>query len=587
MARRPRVSTAALCAASAALVCCAEIERQRGAEPLRRSQTVARQWVTVAGGGVVIPSGGGALHRALRVEFPPGSVPEDTEVEVIAHYGDPRLPSVVQSFEIRPIGLALTRPASVSIEYAAVYDDSVGSVFDAQDLALYSFVDDPRADGRAHQIEGHDEVQRVVTTQAGRLGTFFVLHEPLHALFVQPTRLIDPTKPLMATVIDGQLALSDAGPVRVPVGRGSIAAFWSGTAERNLLVLPGLMVEPQVVMSPGSILPQAPAAGLNEDFDNIVVFWYPSGQSLRDSANRLYDLIAEQAGPGFGCRILAHGSGGLVARYALERAHQDPTRAGYADDDPPLAARIDRVVFVGTPNQGASVISAQLDRLLEIVLPADRVFVQGVIDLLPEAGSFVADLNRGWVEPPTEYFTIAGDVAGGHSDGLVAVNSALGVPAPSSRPDAYQVFSGPIYDHHSLLVFADRIGVVEQARDWFGKSGPLSTPAIGSVETPQGAQAGIVELPFSLSDAQQDVSFVDAVWSIDGTHWRRATSADGPTPLALRSAAAPGEPQTFRWDSRADQVGVVDRVRVVLRLLVADHSGTGIAGQTGGFIVDN
>ena len=68
-----------------------------------------------------------------------------------------------------------------------------------------------------------------------------------------------------------------------------------GPAERNVLVVPGLLADPLLVTTAGGLVPADPDGGLKRDFENVVVFQYPTGRSLRESANHLYGALVEGA----------------------------------------------------------------------------------------------------------------------------------------------------------------------------------------------------------------------------------------------------------------------------------------------------
>lgn len=582
-----RLLVSALWVPVAVLAACVKVDRNSGVEPLRRSQLVASGHIVAAEGGVVRPGGENAPFADVAVGFPPGALPADTDIEIYVRFGDPRLPSVVQTIEIRPAGLELLAPATVTVLYSELYASAVGSFWTESAVSLYSFVEGPEVDERVHEIADRDLERDLVRASTLRLGTFYCVHHPLRALIGQPTRLVDPGVALRAEVVDGRTERSDGGRIEVPVGKGSLASFWSSPAERNLLVLPGLLGDPIQLATATSVAPGTPDGGLNDSYDNVVVFQYSSGRSLAETANRLYDLVLERAEPGFGCSLIAHGTGGLVARYAIERSHLDPRRAGYAPDQPKLDDRIPCVVFVGTPNQGAAAAESRFASLLHVLFDTDLPFVQGIVDIVPAPDSFVAALNRGWERPASRYFAIAGDVGGAQSDGLVDVLSAVGVPRTFSRPDAHQVFSGPIYDHTSLLVFADRTGVVDQAREWLGKTTGNAPPVAGSIRTPNGLSTGIVEVPLSVSDAESAQCLLTVIFTVDGRDWRLATPADGRFPIPVRSTPAPGQPWTFRWDSAADGVGIGQADLVTMRFLVSDPWQAGTPGETGTFRVLN
>jgi hypothetical protein len=583
--KRPAQVLAA--AAALALAACVEVTRESGASPSTRTESLARGTVGPDSGLELVVTSEGAF-AGVGISIPPGAVADEVEIEIVGRFGDPRLPSIVQTVEFRPADLLLRAEALVTLRYSSVYAATAGRVWDEAEMRCYAFAAGPTLDERAIPVVDREPERDLLRVSTDRLGTFYGAHAPLRTLISQPTRLIDPAEPLAAELVAGQLELSATGSAAVQIGKGSLGSFRTSPAPRNVLVVPGLLTDPLLTTAPSGLLPPNPFGGLKRDFDNAVVYQYPSGQSLRTSANALYDLLTEGAGPGFGCRIVAHGSGGLVVRYAIERAHLDPGRPGYRPGQPGLDTLVDAVVLLATPHQGAAVVESRFDFLLSAVFEADLRFVEGVVDLLPRNGSFVDRLNDGWIRPHAAYFAIAGDVDGRSSDGLVDVDSAVGLPGTVSRPARHQVFSGPIYEHGALLLFADPIGVLGQTRQWLGKSTGNAPPIAGDVGTPTSVVDHEVEIPLSLSDQEGATCFVIALISVDGSDWRIATPAAGAgVPARFPAAPAPGLEQVFRWDSAADRVGLFRPQNVVVRFVLTDGVQQGTAGQSGSFVVDN
>ncbi len=572
--------------ALAALTGCVRVERISSSEPIDRGEILARGQVTAAFGGTLTAEVGGEFD-GVQLIVPPGAVPEDVEVVLRGRFGDPRLPSIVQTIEVLPRELELNRAAQLTLRYSTTYARTAGQIWPEAEVEVYGFQDAPSADERIEVIADRDLDVHTIDASITRFGTFCVMHPVLRTLVSQPTRLIDPAEPLPARLIDGQLRLSDGGDVPVSIGEGRLGEFWSASAERNLVIVPGLLTDPLVASSAGGPTPLQSRGGLELDFANVVVFQYPTGRSFQESGNALYDLLRSNARPGFGCRILAHGTGGLVVRQAIERAHADPSRAGYTAGQPKLDTLVDRAVLVATPNQGAAVAQSRFEYLLAGVFPADQPFVQGVVDLLPGPASFVDRLNEGWVAPQTEYFAVAGDFDGSDQDGLVDVISALGLPSSVTRPEGHQIFSGPIYEHAALFLFSETIGVLDQARYWFGKARGNTPAVVGAVGTPSDGSRGVIEIPIRVTDPENAACLVLPMVSVDGGAWRFARGPVGSSFMIVRGSAAPGTEEVFRWDSAADGAGLAGPSLATFRFLIQDGNRPGVAGQSGEFSVDN
>ncbi len=567
---------------------CARIERSAGLEPNTGRRLVARAAVSASEGGVVAPRHASDLFANVRLSVPPRALAVDQELEIWVRFGDARLPSVVQTFELEPLGLELALPATLTIEYAEGYAQTAGAVWSELQISAWSFDSDPSRDLDLLPISDRDIEANLVTTRVDRLATCFCMHSELRALTLPIAQIVDPALPMQAEIVDGLPVESAHGSRGFRIGRGTLEGFFAGLPSRNLLVVPGIFGDALHVTGDEGLLPEDVTAGLNPDFDNIVVFRYPAGRAIRENGNRLYDVIATRAAPGFQFSALAHGGGGLVLRWALERAHADPSRAGFRPEDPALGELCDRAVFLGTPNGGAPVVALRFDAILAASQTNDRRFVQGLADLIPDQSSLIDELNADPAVGHTSYFSIAGDVAGGGSDGLVEVSSALASIGLGPRPVSHLVFSGPIYDHFALLAAGRRTGVAEQARLWFDKVSGNSRPIVGAVLSPVGVASGVVEVPYALADADADICSVAAVFTTDGAHWSIATPANGGGYVQTKnSAPAPGFGQSFHWNSGADGFTRGVPQRVVLRIVAADVGGYGVVGETGWFQVQN
>ncbi|MFO1053877.1 MAG: hypothetical protein U1F36_16795 [Planctomycetota bacterium] len=566
---------------------CSRFEHQSGVEPLSDRRLIAQGRITGETGGVLAATADGLMPRVV-LDIPPGAFEGEQEVTLWVRFGDPRLPSVVQSFEIEPRDLRLHLPATLDLQYDPSYAATAGEVWAETDIAAWEFVTDPSSDLRLCQVRERDLEHNLVRTALDRFGTLFCMHRELRSLALQPAGLVDPAVPVHTESLGSTPVESEGGASAVRVGRGSLDAFFASGVGQNLLVVPGGYGEALHIVGDTGMFPADVEAGLNSDFANIVAFRYPAGHAIRANGNALYAAIADRASVGFGCQILAHGSGGLVARWALEHAHEDPTRPGFRAGDRPLTNYVERVVFMATPNDGAPVVASRFGAVLAALGTRDAHFVEGLADLVPTEGGVLELLDSGRGASATRYFTIAGDVAGGGSDGLVDVSSAIGTQGDGLRAESHLVFSGPAYDHFALLALAGRTGVLGQVRTWFGKAHGNSRPIVSELTSPIGATGGVIEIPYSLVDAESDTCVVAALYTLDGSNWFVATPANGQGYLQTRnSLPAPGLRHAYFWNSRADGIGIQNVDRVVIRIVASDGGGYGTVGESGWFQVSN
>ncbi len=564
---------------------CFDLKSSHGQEPGRARLLIARATIPADTGGIVATADPDAPHAGVRLEIPPGALAEDTDVSLYLRLGDPRLPQVVQAVEVEPRGLELAKPATIVVDYGPFYEQAFGSLWSETEIQLFSFVDDPRDDARFHEVEFRDTDRHLVRAKTTRFGSFFAVNPDVRRLALRRPRLVDPATPIPATPIDGRTEAIAQGTEAVSVGRGSLASFWASPATRNLLIVHGLGDDAIGVSNPGSVAPTTPNAAFNQDFENVVVFEYASARSLVEAGRQLYDDIRHGAGEGFGTRVLAHGTGGLVVRYALELAQGDRSRPGAKPTDPALDQWIDRVVFVATPHLGSQLVVTRFADLLQATELDDAEFVAGLLDLVPGSGGLVDWLAREPHPVATRYFAIAGDYDGRDDDGLVDVTSALALPSWVTG-EAYQVFSGPLYNHLLLTALADRSGVVAQSRVWLDKRRDNERPVVGSVATPDGAAAPTVRIQFTLSDPEQDDCLVTAEYSLDGLQWHAARDAHGhDVAIVLPSAEAPGRANEVAFSTAGSGIGVYTAIPVRLRIKASDPFGEGTAGETGVFML--
>jgi len=115
------------------------------------------------------------------------------------------------------------------------------------------------------------------------------------------------------------------------------------------------------------------------------------------------------------------------------------------------------------------------------------------------------------------------------------------------------------------------------------------TPPSATLVTPGGLQSGLVQISYSLIDAESDPCSITASFSVDaGATFAPATAGPGGDGLTLlASTPGPGTAHVFLWNSVADGVGpggTATQVRI--RLQPADGK-TGAAASTNNFSVNN
>jgi pimeloyl-ACP methyl ester carboxylesterase len=165
---------------------------------------------------------------------------------------------------------------------------------------------------------------------------------------------------------------------------------------RSILFLHGLGSSPEAF---ASFATACRARGIQ-----VLTFDYPNQGPLAISGQRLADDLVQLSGryPGVKLVIVAHSMGGLVARFALEKA--DPAPACVTD-----------LFTVGTPHQGSRV--ATFDSLLLFVqeqlrkrprqVALDEGFGEAGIDLRPKS-AFLQELNRSRRPRGVRYHVVLG-----------------------------------------------------------------------------------------------------------------------------------------------------------------------------------
>jgi hypothetical protein len=579
-------AAASLSACACLLAACVEVDRRSGAVTLHTRTQLLAGSVDPAGADLVRPAGA-ALHPRVRLSVPPGAVAAPVDVAVFVRYGDERFPAAVQVFEIEPAGVEFLHPARLTIDYGEVYARATASLLAEHDTALFG-LEGPDDDDRYCAVLERDVDANAITAAIERSGTYYPLHPTLYALLYQRARCFDPGRATATAAVGGRVIAVRGGPQETRVGVGGLDDFFASGPADNVLVLHGLLGAPFDVSGDASLVPVTPGAGYGTRFRNVVAYQFPSGRSIAANGNALYDHLMQRRGPGFGTHVVAHSVGGLVARWALERAHLDPARAGFHAGDPPLSDVVESVVFVGTPNQGSEASAELFGELLRLAREEDLEFLDGVVELAPGPESFTERLNAGWSASRTQYFAIAGDRRGASNDGVVGVDSAIGLPTAPGALLTYLVFSGPAYDHHALAVFAARTGIVDQSLEWLAADAGNTAPVVGSLHTPTRVVRSEVHIEFRLADAEADPCDLVPEFRREGEAWLPATAAAGSGPyLQVPSEPAPGRTLAFVWDTAADGFEVGSRARVRVRIGCADLLHAGTPGETGWFWVEN
>jgi pimeloyl-ACP methyl ester carboxylesterase len=414
-----------------------------------------------AGTTLTLPAGALAQPTVIEIVFR-----QDLERGTLAD-GPDRLLGDVFGYELRPVDLVLAVPADLSVRYSSAYESKVLPFFLpslqpadrlADDLAVFA---QKGGDTDLQYLPplGASTSLRTVAVQIQEFGRFFPLHPFLFVGLYQPRLLVDPATPLRSDCHRGLRFVTAQGAKSQSVGQGSLDAFWSADASHNAIVLHGLASSPLAFVGPDDLMPDQSSAGLHALFLNVVAYQYPSTQSIAANANHLYDLIKLHRQPGFGCNLVAHSMGGLVARYLLEQSHLDPRRPQFEAGDPPLHDLVENLVTLGTPHLGSNLANVGFDFFLRN-LGVDLDLLQGVLDLR-EGAPFTHQLNATFVDNPTHYFLIAGNVLGLGGDLVVSVDSATGLPLQPPEQAVVLLGSADDFEHSNLHINAARNGVLD------------------------------------------------------------------------------------------------------------------------------
>ena len=369
---------------------------------------------------IIGPEGGTLMiadgpHAGVALAVPPDAVLQPTRFRIDLDVGSSGILSLFPVHRFEPTGLITSAPLRITLP---IGEDLIGSSSDG----AAGFRRD--GDGNWLVLRDHtfDPLARTVTSTTQQLGAVLAWNGGLHRLFTQQPMLPDPSEPVPVEYLGGTPVTVPGGSGSLQIGRGSLQSFWSSDASVNLLLIHGLIGSPVDFLGPEDLI-----ASLPPQWQNVIVFAYPSAAGVVPNANWLYDQLHAGRQPGFGCSIIGHSMGGLVGRYLLERSAADPARAGYRSTDQPLGATVANLILLGVPNAGSELGSALVESLLPRVPEAERALLQAALDLSfrPEAVTML--LNANYVDNPTRYHVLYGDV-GSFGDGVVSVASALALP---------------------------------------------------------------------------------------------------------------------------------------------------------------
>jgi pimeloyl-ACP methyl ester carboxylesterase len=395
---------------------------------------------------VIGPEGGTLVlaappHEGVALTVPAGAVAAPTRfsIEPVTH---PAILSLFPVYRFEPTDVALAAPVQVTVRAG----DALFATSSGAGIACFC-QPAPGSAWLALDDSVLDAGSRLVTASALRLGDVVAWNGSLHRLFTQDRGVVDPAVPAMARTFDVPVLVAN-GELAVQVGRGSLASFWSSPAAANVLIVHGFLGSPIDFTEASDI-----AGGLPPSVANVVLLSYPSSPGVATAANALYDLILRERGPGFGCSIVGHSMGGLVARYLLERSADDPARAGHDPADEPLGATVAHLVMLGVPNAGSELGNGLSLTLLPHVPAAELPLLQAVVDLSYRPDSITMQLNAAYVDNPTRYHVVYGDLGSG-SDGVVTVASATALPLFGPETSA-----GFAVDHDGLHRAAGANGI--------------------------------------------------------------------------------------------------------------------------------
>lgn len=401
--------------------------------------TAVEATIDASGGAIAFPAG---PHAGVSLFVPPGAVAVPTRFAITA-VANPQILSAFPVYRFEPRDVEFAVPVRATVRISESLIDSQGNA----DVVCFAQLV-PSGPWNVLLATDVDASARAASATTSRLGEIVAWNGAFHRLFTQDRRLLEPSTSTMIATVDGFAFTVANGTEAVNVGRGTLASFWSSPASANVLIVPGFLGSPLDFLGPDDVL-----ATLPPSVQNIVCYSYPSGPGVAANANALYDDIQAHRQPGFGCTIVGHSLGGLIARYLVERSHEDQARPAWSASDESLAGTVTQVFLVGVPNAGSAFGQNLADVMLTNVPANEQHLLQSVIDLSYRPDSIMVALNAAYVDNAARYHVVYGDV-GGASDGVVSVASALALPLHA--PETATLFA---VAHDALHVFGGSNGV--------------------------------------------------------------------------------------------------------------------------------
>lgn len=391
------------------------------------------------GGSLIIAAG---VDAGFALSVPAGAVAVETRFRVFRDIDNEQVPSLFPVYRIEPESLDFSaNPVSVTVP---VSDEFLPGT---TDLTMFTRVD-AESQWNANTNTTVDVTARTATAEVTRLGEFLAWQGNLHRLFTQELRLYDPAVPVPAEFLSGTQVAVENGTILRTIGQGSLASFWNSSTSQNVLIIHGVFGSPLDFLGDEDLV-----ANLSLTRSNVVLLTYPSARGIAHAANELYDLLASNKKPGFGCSIIGHSIGAMVARYMLEKSASDPARRGYVEGDAALQGVVDQLVMLGVPNAGAQASTLPF-AAIEAKLPeSERQLLQVGQDLSEQPGSLPFVMNASYVDNATRYHIIYGDLGNG-SDGVVTTASALALPL--TPPESATLF---VAAHDALHQSATSLGI--------------------------------------------------------------------------------------------------------------------------------
>ncbi len=446
------------------LTCAASLTGCGGAEsdappPTPVLQELLAEGVVGPGGGRIEVTDPKSPHFGVGIVIPAGALIAPVTLRVLRVDGRLETLSTVDHYRFEPVDLPLRSAARITIGYRADLVTQLAATFAEEQLEVFDESGSPRL---LETFERFPDQNRIALLSQ-RLGTLFALPVDLFLALHAETQLIDPEKRVPFSRRRGRTLPILNGEENAVIGRGSLADFFVSDATRNLLVVHGYLESPIDYTGVADWIPDPGPGGLLSTRANVIAFQYPSGRPISETANRLYELLLDRARRGFSTDVVAHGMGGLVIRYLLERSHLDQ-EVFFASAPPPRADTwVERVVLVGTPNLGVDPGALPLLGVFDRSGPADRRRLSGVDDLVTSETGLTTDLNQFFDEPEVQYFGIAGEVFDTRGDLFVSVLNVLQAPPALQSPLFSSRFLGGFeFEHLNLHAQAGTNGVLDQ-----------------------------------------------------------------------------------------------------------------------------